>query len=168
MATFDLSTLVPSGKIKQVIGANLLTGDVTNSASSYADSGHFIDITPTSATSIILIQCSFKLKTNNTGQTSTAINGPKFQVVRTIDPDGSPSATNLTNDNAGSINDIGNGSWQITYRSQSWRFSDRPNTTSPIEYKIQFLKGFASGTNATYFASANEYFPSIVAWEVGV
>jgi len=87
-----------------------------------------------------------------------------FQVVRTIDPDGTPAATNIftkvqfleyTNDAAaGTIEEYG-------YKTVV--FYDSPSTTSLVRYKFQFCVGTGGGT--VYIDAGSSIQPRLIILE---
>ena len=119
------------GKIKQVIVGELDTQAVSSS-STYADTGLTATITPTSASSTILIisSCAIGKDTNNTGVSLRLL-----RASTTIKEFARRSAANGGN----SENFVG---------TFSHSYVDSPATTSATTYKVQF---------ASYNNSANAY-----------
>jgi len=160
MGTINISSFLNKGAVKQLQYSVVTSGDDTNSGvNAYADSGLSVRITPSSASNKIVVEACFMLK-----QSGESINctGAKFQLVRTIDPDGSPSATYLANGGYFDTN-YSTATWTIKDDPSTIMYYDSPNTTSEIEYKIMH-KPATSGTSLFYSNSSQP--ATIVAMEV--
>ena len=114
------------GKILQCLTGNELTSAVTTTSNSFVDSGLYVNITPSSTSSKILI--STNMNTRNT----TASGG----CVTTIYRDSTPLSS------SGNIQFQANGNH---HSSTFQQFLDTPNTTSQITYKMYFYR-FNTGT----------------------
>ena len=115
------SSSMPAGSVLQVVQGSSSTG-VVNNTSTYADTGLTVSITPSSASSKILIQASlpFQLGTNSgTGQL-------QFRIVR----DSTDLVSNLSVNNVSAIVQLA--------LVQNLIWLDSPSTTSATTYKIQF------------------------------
>jgi hypothetical protein len=135
-------SILPAGSVLQVVSATYGT-EVTNSTSTYADSGLTATITPKFSTSKILVlvnqNCVLK-ETNNTGA--------QFKIVRNstdiLQFTNGASFTNNTNSNTSSASAV---------------YLDSPATTSATTYKTQFasqnnnaivkIQLFGSGSTST-------------------
>lgn len=115
---------LPAGSVVQVVTFNSSetnSSATSTSSTSFASTGYSVTITPTSASSKIVLQCNFN------ANDSTANNGMVFKFYR----DGSS---------------IGSGNGQIWFNNNSTNFhgaqnllyTDEPNTTSPITYALYF------------------------------
>ena len=122
-------TAAAFGKVRQIIQFSDTTQTSTTSTS-YADSSLFIDITPSSTSSKILIQANFPQYMNTTGaELHTAI----FR-----------DSTNLSSDAQAGFTDCYNGAAPMIDMA-SIIFLDSPSTTSQIRYRIK-LRRDGSGT----------------------
>lgn len=132
---------LPAGSVLQVVSANSTTY-ATSSSSTFSDAGLSASITPTSASSKVLVLCSLNGlgKGNNTNTDA----GANYRLV-----DGSNNV----------LASLGNGlGWNssTTYNitcSLSTSYLHSPNTTSSFTYKIQF----ASYNSRTNGATINWY-----------
>ena len=144
------STAAGGGKVLQVVSASYSTATATTSTS-LVDSGITATITPSSASSKILIHYSFQLMRQNSTDVDSA---SYFQLVR--------SSTNIggeltvENYNQGTNN-------QLIY-PLSYNYYDSPSTTSATTYKIQFRSNSSSITSTMQVSSR----PSqIILMEIG-
>jgi hypothetical protein len=136
------------GKVLQVIAATTAT-QAASSSSTYADTGLTATITPSAATSKILIlmtQNGIRKQTNNTSL--------RLRLFR--------DATNIAQvaNDAGDTNSVARnevGSIAISYL-------DSPATTSAVTYKTQFN---SSGNNAETLVQTGSAVSSIVLLEIG-
>ena len=129
------STAIGTGAVLQVLSTTTTTL-VTNSTGTYTSTGLSLNITPTSATSKILVMawCPIRYGTNNGGgNVGIRINRASGTVLMT---------NNLIN-NVSAIVDI---SYPITLS-----YLDSPATTSSTNYTIEFALANSSGvyTNPT-------------------
>jgi hypothetical protein len=126
---FDGSAFVGvgGGKILQVIEAQATTG-VTSSSTSYADTGITATITPTSATSKILVTYTV----NAVKGSGNSGNELRLKLFR--------GATELTN----TLSLGFTGSALDLYFTTGNQYLDSPNTTSATTYKLQFANGVAA------------------------
>jgi hypothetical protein len=121
---------LPTGNVLQVVQGTYST-NVTTSSTSLVDTGLTATITPTSASSKILVLV-YQAGLNNGGNSSTGIN---TQLIR----------------NGTSIYNFGKYSVYITSAVSlnggiSGGYLDSPATTSAVTYKTQFLRQDGSGS----------------------
>ena len=116
----DIASL-PAGSVIQVVQGTTSTG-VTSTSTSYADTGLTATITPTSATSTILVisNCAIGKDTGNTGVSLRLLRG----------------ATTIKEFAKRSASDGGSGENFVGTFSHS--YIDSPATTSATTYKVQF------------------------------
>jgi len=144
-------TTVPSSMIQQMSAANMPTGSViqtvtatsttnnTTSGGTYADTGLTVSITPTSATSkiMVLISATVGCSGYNAGQNGVA----NFQIVR--------GSTSIYVTAIATYNYTGAGSGGVSSVTPSiLSYIDSPATTSSTTYKLQYKN--TSGSSA-YF-----------------
>ena len=136
---------MPVGSVLQVVQGSTTT-QLSSSTTTYVDSTLTATITPTSATSKILVivtQCYYKAGTNS---------GVKIKLFR--------DATDLgvLANNFGytgtSIGNVGAAAFQTL---------DTPNTTSPVTYKTQFANSVAA---STVQVQASDGFSNITLMEI--
>ena len=120
---------LPTGSVLQVVNATFGTL-VTTTSSTFADTGLTASITPTSATSkvLVLVNCSGCGKSSNTAGGFRLLRGAS-QIIY-IDSTVGYTATTA-------VNDIG---------SVSTTYLDSPATTSSTTYKVQFATATSTGT----------------------
>jgi hypothetical protein len=134
------------GKVLQVINATSAT-EVTSSSSTYIDSGLTASITPTSATSKILVFAFLdSQKENNSWLKSRLVRGSTE--ISTMATQAGATGTSV-------LNNIGTAS--ITYQ-------DSPGTTSATTYKVQFA---SANNNALVAAQGGAGRSSITLMEIG-
>ena len=123
---------LPTGSVLQVVQGSTTT-TATNSTETYADTNLAASITPTSATSKILVMVT-QSYSKSAGNTANALN---LRLLR--------DATNLGQFAyvVGYTN-----SALVMYGSTSFQFLDSPATTSSITYKTQFCNNVAAATVA--------------------
>jgi hypothetical protein len=137
------------GKLLQVVTGTTSTQAI-NSTSTFADTGLTATITPTAATSRILV---FVHHTNNYKGNGNANNGLYIRLLR--------DATELVL----TPSDLGyNGQLQDLYFSTSLSFDDSPSSTSALTYKTQFRN---SGNHADVRVQRDSRASSIVLMEIG-
>jgi hypothetical protein len=137
------------GKLLQVVTGTTSTQAI-NSTSTFADTGLTATITPTAATSRILV---FVHHTNNYKSNANANNGLYIRLLR--------DATELVL----TPSDLGyNGQSQDLYFSTSLSFDDSPSSTSALTYKTQFRN---SGNHADVRVQRDSRASSIVLMEIG-
>jgi hypothetical protein len=142
------------GKVLQVVGANTVTL-ATSSSSTYADTNLTATITPTLATSKILVLASqngaSKTGTNNTLQLRLLRDGTTIsQLTRT----GGYSGNNAN---------------VIDFGGISTSYLDSPATTSATTYKTQFAAGANVGTVSVQdYSGTQDVMSTIVLMEIGV
>jgi hypothetical protein len=137
---------VVSGKVLQVVNATYNT-ETTSSTSTYIDSGLSASITPTSATSKVLVIAFLDCqKENNSWIKSKLVRGATDLVTMGTQSGATSSAV---------LNNIG--SVGITYQ-------DSPATTSATTYKVQFA---SASNNAVVSVQAGSGRSSITLMEIG-
>ena len=119
---------LPAGTVLQVVNATYST-QTSSSSSTYADTGLTATITPTSATSKILVLVEHTGLSKNTGNT--------FVLLRLV----RNSTTLITTETQAGWNATSTGVQNIG--GSGMNYLDSPATTSATTYKTQF----ASGTN---------------------
>jgi len=116
------------GKVLQVVQATYTTA-TTNSTTTYADTGLTASITPSSASSRVLVTVSQPMFTSVAGANGV---GGTFKIMR--------GATNI-------VTDVPNGFYASSGTDRegqavfSYSYVDSPSTTSSTTYKTQFKKG---------------------------
>ena len=131
-------TVPQQGKILQVVEAQATTA-VNSSSTSYADTGLTATITPTSATSKILV--SFTI--NGRKSSTSAASGLNLKLLR--------DATTLT-----TTTNLGyTGTAIDLYFTSGNQYLDSPATTSATTYKVQFANGAAVSLVGVQPGSAN-------------
>jgi hypothetical protein len=129
---------LPAGSILQVVQTSKTDAfSTTTTQPTYVDvTGMSVSITPTSASSRILILCSFQLSSNNATVYANARLLRDSTAIFIGDANGSnaraSAATGL--------------SQTFSAAGSSIAFVDSPATTSAITYKIQMAKGEGGGT----------------------
>lgn len=136
------------GKVLQVVASTYGT-QTTSATNTYVDTGLTATITPTSATSTILV-----LIDHNGCQKETNDTGLNVRLVR--------GATTVSTFcvSAGDTQDSGRNG----FGSVSFAYSDSPATTSATTYKTQLA---SNGNNATVSVQRNSSVSSIVLLEIG-
>ena len=124
----------PSGSVIQVVNASTSTYSTTLSTS-FVDTPLSASITPTSASSKILILCSLNGVGKNTGSTQA---GGNYRILR----DSSTQVIYLMN--GAGWNSVSN----FNFPSISSSFLDSPATTSSITYKVQFSSQISTVVSA--------------------
>jgi len=121
---------VAGGKILQVVSASYST-TTTSSSTSYADTGLTVNITPTAATSTILVLVSQNGLFKNTGNAGNAIALRLLRDATTI-----ATFANLAGWTDSNLRN--------TLGGASLNYLDSPATTSAITYKTQFANDVAA------------------------
>tara|TARA_R100000963_G_C4592261_1_gene69022 strand:+ start:137 stop:679 length:543 start_codon:yes stop_codon:yes gene_type:complete len=141
MTTVSLPALgaaqMPTGSVLQVVNGSFAS-ETTSTSSSYADTGLTLAITPTSATSKILVLV------NITGCFSSATNN--YMVLRLMRDDSS-----LINIETQALYKAA--ATQATTSGTGATHLDSPSTTSATTYKVQFNNVTATGS--VYICSGN-------------
>ena len=122
---------VGAGNVLQVVQSTYST-NVTNSSSTYADTGLTASITPSSASNKILVMVSHS-QCNKTGDNSQNALGMKLfrDSTEIYFP---TSLSGYTNSANGTIFEV------------SFNYLDSPSTTSAVTYKTQFANGGNNGS----------------------
>ena len=144
---------LPTGSVLQVVNATL-TGIVSNSTSTYADTGLTATITPTSATSKILVLATI----NGAGKNNlNAGNALALRLVR-----GSTTILNID----GLLAYTGTAIYISSAASTT--YVDSPATTTATTYKIQFanLANVASVFINNYYNNPSETNSTITLMEI--
>ena len=126
------ASAMPAGSVIQTVSASNSSYSTTVSTS-FVDSPLSASITPTSASSKILILCSL----NGVGKSNASTSaGGNYRIIR----DASTQVIYLMN-GAG-----WNNTTTYNFPSISCSYLDSPSTTSPITYKVQFSSQTASAS----------------------
>jgi hypothetical protein len=143
------------GKVLQVVQDDDTSGFSTASTT-YQDTGLSVTITPSSASSKVLITVAGAqgYAIHSGSQTIVTAN---FRLVRT--------ATQLQEIIGGNYN-IASSSGMLFYFSPSFGYLDSPATTSATTYKVQAKCETSQSTTVAYTASATQI-ASIIAYEIG-
>jgi hypothetical protein len=145
---------LPTGSVLQVVSSGTQTQVSSTSGSTWVDTGISLAITPTSATSTILVLISVngirKQAVNNGG---TAVS---LQLLR-----GASTIANIGNDNA-STDTTANGGYNTTAASTC--YLDSPATTSSTTYKVQFNN--SRNVNDTIYTQYNGARSTIILMEI--
>ena len=142
------ATPAGGGKVLQVVQGSTTTS-VANSTSTYADTNLTATITPTSATSKILVLVAQNGSAKTTGTTNQSLD---FQVLR--------GATQIAKSNSAYTNTNLN----LTPSTISFNILDEPATTSATTYKTQFRS--ATGTSEVRMQQ-NSDTSTIILMEIG-
>ncbi len=126
---------LPTGSVLQVVSFNYSTDTSTTSNTVFSDTGITATITPTSASSKILILIS-----NPAYVTGSAVNsGGQFQLLR--------GATVIYGTSVNSLYINATGATGLAVNSQQGiNYLDSPNTTSATTYKLQQQSYFSGRT----------------------
>jgi hypothetical protein len=138
------------GKLLQVVNGKTNT-QASSSSSSYADTNLTATITPTSATSKILVLIF------QNGLVKSAASANNRIAIRL-----NRGATALDNFVADGLD---TGTALLNSGSASYSYLDSPATTSATTYKTQFISN--AGTATVYCQYANEQYSSITLMEIG-
>ena len=139
----------PAGKVLQVVNA-IYTTETTSTSSTFVDTGLTATITPTSATSKILVFMTmpvYKDSSNTNGE---------FKLIRTATTIATMSNVAITGTTAGI--DIG---------TTSINYLDSPATTSATTYKVQFCSQANSSRVVINRAGGQVNSSSITLMEIG-
>jgi hypothetical protein len=117
------SAKLPAGSVLQVVNA-IYSTETTNSTSTYADTGLSATITPTSATSKILILINH---VSNAKSSASALNDIAMQLMR-----------NGSSISVFARGQLFTGTALTNYGGISYTYLDSPSTTSATTYKTQF------------------------------
>jgi hypothetical protein len=134
------------GKVLQVVNATYAT-ETTSSTSTYIDSGLSASITPTSATSKVLVIAFLDCQKENNSWIKSKLMRGATDLVTMGTQSGATSSAALNN-----IGSVG-----ITYQ-------DSPATTSATTYKVQFA---SASNNAVVAVQAGSGRSSITLMEIG-
>lgn len=144
------ATPAAGGKVLQVVAASYNTA-VTNSTTTYEDTGLTATITPSSASSkvLVLIHQAGCHKSNAANNSSVAVRAFRGATgIGTISADGGYTNSTL----------------QLDFGTVSASILDTPATTSATTYKTQFRCGTALATATVQFSTAMS---TIVLMEIG-
>jgi hypothetical protein len=127
------------GKVLQVVSMTNST-NVESSSTSYVDTNLTLNITPSSATSKILVFVNMQGVNKSNGNSNNAV---QFKILR--------GATSI-----GIADYIGFTSTALALNVGSWNSTilDSPNTTSATTYKVQFSNIVAESNAAVNFGSS--------------
>jgi hypothetical protein len=126
------ATPAGGGKVLQVVNFSTYT-NATNTTTTFADTGVTLNITPTSATSKILVLVNIVEVFKSASNVNNAL---KFKVLRGSTQIGGSFYVNLTNS-----------TMELTTPSQNFTLLDSPATTSATTYKVQFAQAIASNSS---------------------
>ena len=132
---------LPAGTVLQVVSATKTDTQSTTSTSYVDVTGMFVSITPTSASSKILVM----IKTNNISIADA--NDIYLNIVRnsTILVSSTAGGSSDTNDAWGTGGGGGMTNNDRKYSNPSLDYLDSPSTTSAITYKVQMLVSGSTG-----------------------
>jgi hypothetical protein len=139
------------GKVLQVVSANYSTA-TSNSTSTYADTGLTASITPSAATSKVLVIVSQNGCTKSAGNASNRI---ALRLLR--------GATSILT--AGDYFGYTGGATEIIGESISFSYLDSPSTTSSTAYKTQFQNPVNVASVTVQFTSSHN--STITLLEIG-
>jgi hypothetical protein len=126
---------LPAGSVLQVVSSNYSVDTSTTSNTVFSDTGITATITPTSASSKILILISNPAYVTS----SAASSGGQFQLLR--------GATVIYGTSANSLYITATGATAVAVNSQQGiNYLDSPNTTSATTYKLQQQSYFSGRT----------------------
>ena len=146
------TTPAAGGKVLQVVQGTL-TSDASTTSGSYVDTGLTVSITPSAATSKIMVIVNYKAGSLHTGTQSANLSA--FNLVR--------DSTQLQGITFGI--DKYSATAGAYYNAVALSYLDSPATTSSTTYKSQFLAATANTTAHLFAASTS--IASIVAMEIG-
>jgi len=150
----------PAGKVLQVVTATTTT-ETTVTSSTFGDSGLSATITPSSASSRILIL------TNQVLRISRNSSNGKIGRIR-LNRDSTPISSNTDGSEMLGIEVAVNSGQNIVLATGfSYTFLDSPNTTGAVTYKTQICTQVGSGAQDTTIAQFNQSRGSIVLLEIG-
>jgi hypothetical protein len=141
------------GKVLQVV-QDTLTSNFSNTTSTYTDVGLTVSITPTSATSKIMVFVSAANVYCSNGSGSIH-NYANVRVLR--------DATAINTTSFGTYNYASSNNPDF-YSNYTFSYLDSPATTSAVTYKVQ--SSTAASVNVVFAAAANNI-SSIVVMEIG-
>ena len=121
------SYITGAGKVLQVVSTSTST-TVTNSGTSYVDSGLSLAITPSSTSSKVLVIIQQSLLANTNGN---SYEGVDYKLLR--------DTTDLIEDNFYGKNFIQYSGTLLLKTDANYFYVDTPSTTSSTTYKTQFM-----------------------------
>lgn len=145
------------GKVLQVVQATYSTS-TTSTSTTYADTGLTLSITPTSATSKILVMVSLPAEVGG----NAADAGGASQLVRNSTAVFIPTGSNFNE----SLYFYSGGGATYGAAMQTYSYQDSPATTSATTYKVQF-KVFNAGSSRYMRICGQSAQASIIAMEIG-
>jgi hypothetical protein len=151
------TTAAGGGKVLQVVSATTTT-QVTIATTSLSDTGITATITPTSATSKILVM----IMAAQFSARSSTYNNTEAQILRgaTVICDWTSGDKYFTGI------EVGNGTSVYLASKNGLSYLDSPATTSATTYKLQCAMVNAGSSGTTYFQSQSEI-SSIILMEIG-
>jgi hypothetical protein len=143
------------GKVLQVV-EGVLTGAISTTSNSFGDTGLSVSITPSSATSKVLV---FATMTSVAKWDNDANNAVVFKLVRT--------ATDIFL--GGGYNGFTGGASKHNFGSVVLQKLDSPATTSATTYKVQWKSGTSGGESYANMqgGESNTQVSTIIAMEIG-
>jgi hypothetical protein len=149
------ATPTGGGKVLQVVQGTL-TSSFTTTSTSFTDSGLTVSITPTLATSKVMVFASLSDAASKAGSGATN-NYSQFNLLR--------SSTQLQVTTIGTFAYAAGGSTPEFYTNVAFSYLDSPATTSATTYKVQARSG-TGGVTASIGGSGTQIC-SIVVMEIG-
>ena len=150
---------LPTGSVLQVVQATTQSA-VSNSTTTYADSGLTASITPTSASSKVLVLVSQNFYIS-IASGSSQFGG--FQIVRNSTAIYTPSQDGVSSFDYGLSN--GNTTSSNLFTRYSACYLDSPATTSATTYKTQ-MRVYYTTSSGTIFAQNSNGTSSIILMEI--
>ena len=142
-ATAVASAAMPAGSIIQVVQATSLD-DHTTTTTSWADvSGMTVNITPSSASNKVLVQCCLTASADNRYSGFKLLRDSTDIAVGNADGSHRPRITMSIGSNSSSSND------HYCMRNRNITWLDSPSSTSALTYKLQWR--IHHGTGNMYF-----------------
>lgn len=145
------------GKVLQVVQGTYSTS-TTSTSTTYADTGLTLSITPSSASSKVLVMVSLPAESGSTGQDA----GGATRLLRGATAVFTPTGSNFTE----SFYAYTGGSGSYGALMQTYSYLDSPATTSATTYKVQF-KTFNTGNSRYLRICGQGAEASIIAMEIG-
>ena len=141
------------GKVLQVI-QDTLVGLIQSTSTTYADTGLTVSITPSSASSKVLIMANIQGVAKTAGNSQTRVKTKLLRGSTTLS-----NAERTAYTNADGTLDIG---------TQDYIYLDSPATTSATTYKIQYASGVSGQTiYINDYASTDDMVSTIIVMEIG-
>lgn len=148
------------GKLLQVVSATTTTATTFTSAT-YADTTITATITPTSATSKILVMVTAQIRSYTTGAGTVISNNGNAKIVR--------GATDvfLMDDEMFFSTYIDGVTANLLRYTLSFNYLDSPATTSATTYKVQAANDIGSGSSSSMIFQNSSNVSQIILMEIG-